>query len=850
MTRMSRLVCLLILALALAVPASASAGTFLTAQGKLTFNDHAATNAAGSAQTDSTCASPKTATTSSGFPLHYEAFGFIAPTSACYTVSVDVLTVAALAVEVHSPAYDPVDPGSSFVASPALAANPTEPRPFSFDAVQGQRYEVVVRLVDSLLGTAIEPPRYLAHVDAPHITTGAPIVLGELPQTTLVGDPYQGELAATGGLGGPFQYAVADGTLPAGLSLAAATGSVTGSATAAGVFALVASATDGARIGMRSQEIRALTPIAITTTSLPGGTLGDPYSHLVAATGGNGPLSWTVTAGSLPPGLALAQATGVLSGTPTQQGGFTFTITVGDGIAPSASREFTVAIVPKPITITTLTLPSVLVGDSYLQSVQATGGNGPLTWSVSAGSLPTGVSIDGSSGGMSGQTTQTGTFTFTITVSDGLVSASREYTVTVIPRLSLAPANPQLPDAPLGSPYAVQFTATGGTGGPYTFSLPDPSFQLPPGLSLNASTGQVTGTPTTTGTYLPFVRVTDGTQTVNRPYQIKVTEPPVTFSLNKLVDGAVDANLTWSFTLTSTSFGLNASDTNAPDGSVDFGGTQLVKDAQYTVCERALPATYTAAWTLNGQPIVPVNPDAPSDDGDRCHTFTPTAGQQLAFVIDNRRVVTGEPAKAGHWRFGEASGTLLTDSSGNGNHGAYSGNVTLGVSGAPGFAPNTAATFDGVDDLGRVPDSSSLDVGGSFSVEGWIKRSSTAKSHQLMAKGGGLQLAVMSAGNGSQVFLRKANVTTLARSQGGVPADGRYHHVVATMSGPGNARIYIDGVPDTVQLSTVHAIADTAHPLTFGTVSSGSAQFDEFALYDDVLTDAQVLAHRQLGAGP
>ena len=305
---------------------------------------------------------------------------------------------------------------------------------------------------------------------------------------------------------------------------------MTGSATMAGQSAFVASASDGTHVALRSQEIRALNPIAITTTSLPGGTLGDPYSQSVAATGGNGPLSWSPATGTLQPGLSLAASSGVLSGTPTQQGSFTFTVTVGDGIAPSASREFTVAIVPKPITITTLTLPSILVGDSYLQSVQATGGSGPLTWSVGAGSLPPGVSIDVSSGGMSGQTTTTGSFTFTITVADGIVSAMREYTVTVIPRLTLAPMSSILPDAPLGAPYSVQFTAAGGTGGPYTFSLPDASSQLPPGLSLDASTGQVTGMPTTTGTYLPFIRVTDGTQTVNRPYQIKATEAPVPFS--------------------------------------------------------------------------------------------------------------------------------------------------------------------------------------------------------------------------------------------------------------------------------------------------------------------------------
>ena len=203
----------------------------------------------------------------------------------------------------------------------------------------------------------------------------------------------------------------------------------------------------------------------------------------------------------------------------------------------------------------------------------------------------------------------------------------------------------------------------------------------------------------------------------------------------------------------------------------------------------------------------------------------------------------------GYWRFGEPSGTALLDSSGNANNGTYLGGVALGAPGIPGAAPNTAATFDGINDTGRVPDSASLDVGGSFSVEGWIKRTATTKSQELFNKGAnGIQLTVMSAGSGNQVWLRKAGVTTIARSAGGIPADGAYHHVVATMNGPGTAKIYIDGVLDTVSVSAVQAIADTAFPLTFGIAASNPTLYDEFALYDDPLSATAVAAHHAAGA--
>jgi hypothetical protein len=202
----------------------------------------------------------------------------------------------------------------------------------------------------------------------------------------------------------------------------------------------------------------------------------------------------------------------------------------------------------------------------------------------------------------------------------------------------------------------------------------------------------------------------------------------------------------------------------------------------------------------------------------------------------------------GCWRFAEPSGsTIAIDASPNANNGTYLNGVALGVPGA--VSGNTAARLDGVNDSVRVPDSSSLDVGDSFSAEGWIKRSSTASSYELMNKGAnGLQLVVMSAASGNQVWLRKAGVSTIVRSSVGVPAAG-YHHVMVTKNGANSARIYIDGVDVTVPVSGVQIVQNTTFPLTFGSAAGASADYDEFALYGRALTPAQVATRFSRG-GP
>jgi sugar lactone lactonase YvrE len=266
----------------------------------------------------------------------------------------------------------------------------------------------------------------------------------------------------------------------------------------------------------------------------------------------------------------------------------------------------------------------------------------------------------------------------------------------------------------------------------------------------------------------------------------------------------------------------------APDGSIITGTTGADGGAVFRVDPVSGNRTLISS---NASP-----PGAPA--------FTEIYGVLIVPDSTYRATVLAD-APAGYWRFGEPSGTALLDSSPNHNDGTYLGGVALGAPGALVASGDldTAATYDGINDTGRVPDSATLHVGNSFTIEGWVSRSSTAKSYELFNKGaGGIQLSLMNAGSGNKVFLRKAGISTIAQSSIGILANG-YHYVAATMNGPGTAKIYIDGVDVTQTVSAVQAIADTAFPLTFGNAAGASARFDGFALYDSVLTPAQIAAH-------
>jgi hypothetical protein len=163
-------------------------------------------------------------------------------------------------------------------------------------------------------------------------------------------------------------------------------------------------------------------PLAITTTALPSGTVGVAYNQILAASGGVPGYVWSLNTGSnpLPDGLSLNPA-GVISGTLTAVATTTIIVKVTDSAGGIATKEFVVTITAPGVptlAITTTALPTGTVGTAYNATLAATGGTGAKSWSASSGTLPAGLSLNASTGVISGTPTTAGIATFTIRVED------------------------------------------------------------------------------------------------------------------------------------------------------------------------------------------------------------------------------------------------------------------------------------------------------------------------------------------------------------------------------------------------------------------------------------------------
>jgi Putative Ig domain len=257
-------------------------------------------------------------------------------------------------------------------------------------------------------------------------------------------------------------------------------------------------------------------PDGVIKICKPDAEVGKAYSLQINAREGCLPDSVTYSAiGTLPPGLTWSPSgSGVrISGTPTQSGDFRFWLSVKDipawqgGVVwcsddHSADRQFQLSVRQGlQIQQRQSTLAAAQTGTPYSLQLTATGGTG-LTWSVASGALPAGLTLNPSTGLISGSPTQAGDFTFQIKVSDGSRSDVQTYTLSTVEKLAIANVSAQ--SAEVGVPFSLAVTANGGRT-PYKWSATG----LPAGLTLDAASGAISGTPTAAGPAAVKVSVTD-----------------------------------------------------------------------------------------------------------------------------------------------------------------------------------------------------------------------------------------------------------------------------------------------------------------------------------------------------
>ena len=338
----------------------------------------------------------------------------------------------------------------------------------------------------------------------------------------------------------------------------------------------------------------------ISTSTLPDADGAVAYSQTLSATGGSGSYRWSVVNGSLPDGLILNSA-GVIVGAPKVAGSFTFVVEAMDSASNFGDKQLTLVSTIEPLaTTTSATLADGRNSSDYHQTMAASGGVLPYSWAVASGSLPDGLAL-GAGGVFTGFPTVTGTFNFTIQVTDAVGTTAHQdcslfvdvssFTITgiygFIPGLRNVALNQML-------------TASGGTA-PLTWSLR--SGTLPSGLTLT-SAGVLSGTPTAVGLAPVLLHVEDGAgHTSNRAVTIAIDYVSVTITTDQFLATGV-------------------------------------KDVAYSQSLVATGGSSPYHWTLGAIPL----PDGLAMDASGKITGTPTTAGTVAFdvtVTDNHaRVAT------------------------------------------------------------------------------------------------------------------------------------------------------------------------------------------------------------------
>ena len=433
------------------------------------------------------------------------------------------------------------------------------------------------------------------------------------------------------------------------------------------------------------------TTITITNTTLPSGTSGSSYSNTMNVSGGVSPYTWS--ASGLPSGLTINSNTGVIAGTPSTSGTYTVNVTVKDSKGVSGSKSLTLSIgqaIPA-LSINTNALPSGTQGSLYSAGLLGSGGVSPYTWSVTG--LPSGLTINSSTGTIGGTPSTSGTFNVSITLKDSSgKSISKTFSISIAGQ-AMYIVNNSIPEGEVNKSYSTTLGVSGGKS-KYTWSATG----LPSGLKIS-SDGKISGTPSVAGNYNVTVTVTDANKTkASKTIVITIKAGPLSISTNSLANGTI-----------------NTSYTSTVSGS---GGTK-----SYTWSASGLPSglTMSTAGVISGKPTVVgsynVNITLRDTGGSSVSKTISIKINTLPLTIVTSTLPSGEVNKNYTYQVIIEGGASPYTYSGSGLPSGLSINSTTGViSGTPSKSGSSSATITVKDSSGTSSNKKlTISIGGAAS---------------------------------------------------------------------------------------------------------------------------------------
>jgi len=322
-----------------------------------------------------------------------------------------------------------------------------------------------------------------------------------------------------------LRFSVSDGNLPPGVTLDAASGSITGQPKLKGLFRATVTAEDAFSTASAPLEVQVYDSLEIESLISQYATVGVQYSSTFKGLGGNQDYNWSLS-GTPPTGLSLgglSSATSILGGVPTTPGQWSdLRVNLSDSAGHSTSTAPFSVTVADPLKISGNPATVATVGQSYSASFTSNGGHAPISWLLSSGALPKGLSF--SNGTISGTPEEPGTSAGLVVQATDVASnkaTSAPFSIAVSQPLSIAGAPSNI--ATVGVSYSGVFTAAGGNGN-YSWSVK--SGQIPDGMKF--ANGEITGAPTSIGTWPDIVIGVadgDGRSAQSSPFSIVVSDP-------------------------------------------------------------------------------------------------------------------------------------------------------------------------------------------------------------------------------------------------------------------------------------------------------------------------------------